>query len=442
MSLTERISAHVDASADRIAQTLCDLLAFPSIVKVDPREAGPGERDCQLYLQQRLIALGMETDLWDPDGPALLEKYAGRPGAHKGRTFEGRPNLGGTLRGAGGGKSLMLTGHIDVVPPGPAEHWQTGPFAPVIKDSKVYGRGAVDMKGGVACMLMAVELLQDLDIRLAGDVVFTTVVDEEIGGMGSLAMVDRGFKADAGIMTEPTANRISPICHGILWARIILDGIGGHAELTPNSWDSSGPVDAVMLCRQMLDGLDVLNRRWQTQPDKNHPLMDMPNQIIVTQLKVGEHPASIAGRAEIVIDVQYLPSEKDEMGLGGNVKKEIEAHIAKVCALDPYLTKHPAKVEWILDADCAEIKADHPFVTTFQQGVRDAALNAQLAGFGAHSDIGLPSTLGQTPTVNFGPGDPAMSHQPNEHVSIADLVDCTKAIALTLVRWCGVKDNG
>lgn len=441
MNLTEKISAHVDASAERIAQTLCDLLAFPSVVKVDPREAGPGERDCQLYLQQRLSALGMETDLWDPDGPALYAKYQGRPGANKGRTFEGRPNLGGTLTGAGGGKSLMLTGHIDVVPPGPAEHWQSDPFVPVIKNNAVYGRGAVDMKGGVACMLMAVELLQDLNIHLAGDVVFTTVVDEEIGGMGSLAMVDRGFRADAGIMTEPTANRISPICHGILWARIILDGIGGHAELTPNSWQSSGPVDAVMLCRQMLDGLDVLNRRWQTQPDKNHPLMDLPNQIIVTQLKVGEHPASIAGRAEIVIDVQYLPAEKDEMGLGGKVKKEIEEHVARVCALDPWLAKHPAKVEWILDADCAEIEAEHPFVTTFQQGVSEAQLNPQLSGFGAHSDIGLPGTLGQTPTVNFGPGDPALSHQPNEHVSIPDLVVCTKAIALTLVRWCGVANR-
>ena len=269
MSLTEKISAHVDASAQRIAQTLCDLLAFPSVVKVDPREAGPGERDCQRYLQQRLMALGMDTDLWDPDGPALYQKYQGRPGANKGRTFEGRPNLGGTLSGSGGGRSLMLTGHIDVVPPGPAEHWHSDPFVPEIRNEAVYGRGAVDMKGGVACMLMAVELLQDLNVQLAGDVVFTTVVDEEIGGMGSLAMVDRGFKADAGIMTEPTANRIAPICHGILWARIILDGIGGHAELTPNSWDSSGPVDAVMLCRQMRDGLDVLNRRWQTQPDKN-----------------------------------------------------------------------------------------------------------------------------------------------------------------------------
>jgi acetylornithine deacetylase len=279
------------------------------------------------------------TDLWDPDGPALYAKYEGRPGANKGRTFEGRPNLAGVLKGKGDGRSIMLTGHIDVVPPGAPEHWMSDPFAPVISEGFVRGRGTIDMKGGVACMLMAIEILKEIGVILAGDIVFTTVVDEEIGGMGSLAMVDRGYRADAGIMTEPTANRIAPLCHGILWGRIIVDGIGGHAELTPNYWDGSGPVDAIQLCRQVLDGIDILNRRWQTDPVKNHPLMDLPNQITVTQIKAGEHPSSTAGRGEIVIDVQYLPHEKDEFGLGGHVKREVEAHLAAVCQADPYLRK-------------------------------------------------------------------------------------------------------
>jgi acetylornithine deacetylase len=104
----------------------------------------------------------LPTDLWDPDGPALYEKYKGRAGANKGRTFEGRPNLGGTLKGTGEGRSIMLTGHIDVVPPGAAEHWTTDPFQPVLKDGFLHGRGTVDMKGGVACMLMAVEILKEL----------------------------------------------------------------------------------------------------------------------------------------------------------------------------------------------------------------------------------------------------------------------------------------
>ncbi|MGV0817846.1 M20/M25/M40 family metallo-hydrolase [Martelella sp. AMO21009] len=158
--------------------------------------------------------------------------------------------------------------------------------------------------------------------------------------------------------------------------------------------------------------------------------MDLANQIIVTQVNVGEHPSSMASRGEIVIDAQYLPHEKDEFGLGGALKREIEEHVANICQADPYLRQNPARVEWILDADCAEIPADSPFVKVFQEATEASSLSPALSGFGAHSDIGLPTSLGNTPTVNFGPGDPAQSHQPNEQVSIRDLVDCTKAIAI------------
>ncbi|SNB71489.1 acetylornithine deacetylase [Arboricoccus pini] len=419
-----------------IVKTLADLVSFPSIVMSDPRQSGPGERECQLYLKDRLERLGFITDLWEPDGPALLAKYAGRAGAHPGRTFEGRPNLGGVLKGSGGGRSLMLTGHIDVVPPGATEHWTTDPFVPTLEAGMLRGRGTVDMKGGVACMLMAIETLRELGMKLKGDVVFTTVVDEEIGGMGSLAMVDRGYRADAGIMTEPTANRVAPLCRGILWGRIIIDGIGGHAELAVKSWDQGGPVDAIWLCRQILDGIDILNRRWATDPRKNHPLMGLSNQVLVTQIKAGEHPSSMAGRAEIIVDVQYLPSEHDEHNLGGHVKREVEAHLARLCAADPYLAAHPARIEWILDADCAEVPSDHPLVTTMQSAASSAGLSPVLTGFGAHSDIGLPTTLGGTPTINFGPGDPSQAHQPNERVAVADLVACTQALALTIADWC------
>lgn len=431
-----RIAAAVERAADRIVSTLADLIRFPSIVMADPTQAGPGERQCQEYLKGRLERIGFATDLWDPDGPALLATYEGRPGAHPGRTFEGRPNLAGILRGQGGGRSLLLTGHVDVVPPGPREHWRTDPFEPEVGNGFVQGRGTVDMKGGLACMLMAIEVLRELDIPLRGDVVWGTVVDEEIGGMGALALADRGIRADAGILAEPTGNAIAPICHGILWARVILDGIGGHAELKPNSWDATGPVDAIGLCRQMLDGFDILNRRWLLDQRKTHPLMDLPCQIIPTQIKAGEHPASMAGRAEIVIDVQYMPSEKDEFGLGGHVKREVEAHIAAVCQADPYLRQHPARVEWILDADCAEVPANHAFVTAMQEAVTRAGLPPRLIGMGAHTDMGLPTELGRTPTVNFGPGDTTLAHQPNERVPVDDLVTCTRAIALTIAQWC------
>ncbi|HTW25787.1 MAG TPA: M20/M25/M40 family metallo-hydrolase [Acetobacteraceae bacterium] len=432
-----RIIAAVERRADVIVRTTAELIGFPSVVPVDSRNAGPAERDCQLYLQARLHDLGFKTDLWDPDGPALFAKHQGRPGAHAGRHFDGRPILAGRLAGSGGGRSMMLTGHVDVVPPGAAGHWRTDPFVATVQDGMLTGRGAVDMKGGVACMLEAASVVRELGIDLAGDIVFATVVDEEIGGMGSLALVDRGWHADAAILPESTALAISPICHGILWGRIRLDGIGGHAELRPKSWQEGGPVDAVTLLRQMLDGIDVLNRRWALDPRKNHPLMQLPNQVIVTELRAGEHPSSMAGAAEIVIDVQYLPSEKDEFGLGGHVQREVEAHVAAVCRADPYLAAHPARIEWILDADCAEVPVDHPFIGAVQEALRAAGRPPRFWGLGAHSDMGLPTELGRTPTIMLGPGDPTQAHQSNETVPVLDLIETTKVMALAIRRWCG-----
>jgi acetylornithine deacetylase len=434
--LERRIIDAVHRGRERIAQTLQELIRFESVVMSDPTKAGPGERECQKYLERRLVAAGFDTDLWEPDADALLEKYRGKPGAQLGRNFRGRPNLAGTLRGSGGGKSILLTGHIDVVPAGQKTHWRHDPFAGVREGESVHGRGAVDMKGGVASMLLASEILRELNIPLSGDILFSTVVDEEIGGMGTLAMADRGYRADAGILTEPTDNRISPLCHGILWGKIVVDGIGGHAELKARHWDAGGPVDAVRLMRFVLDGIDVLNERWRTDPQKNHPLMELSNQIIVTQVRAGEHPSSTAGRAEIIIDVQYLPSEKDPDGVGGTVKREVEDYLATLAQVDPWLAQCPPRIEWILDADCAEVKPDHPLVETFAAACAEASHPFQLWGIGAHTDMGIPTDLAKTPTLNYGPGDPSQAHQPNEHVSIDDLVTCTKIIALVVARWC------
>jgi acetylornithine deacetylase len=434
--LERRIGDAVDRNRERIAQTLQELIRFESIVMADPTKAGPGERECQNYLERRLTAAGFKTDLWEPDAEALLEIYRGKPGAQQGRNFRGRPNLAGTLSGSGGGRSILLTGHIDVVPPGEIAHWRHAPFAGAREGNSIHGRGAVDMKGGVASMLSAAEILRQLDVPLSGDILFATVVDEEIGGMGTLAMADRGYRADAGILTESTGNRISPLCHGILWGKIVIDGIGGHAELKARHWDAGGPVDAIALMRFILDGIDVLNDRWRTDPRKNHPLMELSNQITVTQVRAGEHPSSTAGRAEIIIDVQYLPSEKDADGVGGSVKREVEALVATISRVDPWLAEHPPRVEWILDADCAEVEPDHAIINTFAEACRAASHPFQLWGIGAHTDMGIPTDLTKTPTINFGPGDPSQAHQPNEHVSIDDLVTCTKVIALAIARWC------
>src|SRR5260370_29520631 len=105
----KRIVDVVDQSRERIAETLQQLIRFESIVMADPTKAGPGEKQCQEYLEDRLRRTGFETDLWEPDADPLLEKYRGKPGAQQGRTFKGRPNLDGILPGSGQRRSLPLT---------------------------------------------------------------------------------------------------------------------------------------------------------------------------------------------------------------------------------------------------------------------------------------------------------------------------------------------
>src|ERR1700729_3562153 len=266
--LEKTITKAVEQCADRIVETLCDIVRFPSIVKSDPREAGPGERDCQLYLQKRLEALGFTTDLWEPDGPALYAKYEGRPGANKGRTFEGRPNLAGVLKGKGEGRSIMLTGHVDVVPPGASERWTSDPFAPVISEGFVRGRGTIDMKGGVACMLMAIKILKEIGVTLAGDVVF----------------IDRGRRGN---------RRHGVACHGRSWLsrrRRDHDGADGQSHRAALPRNPLGPDNRRRHRRSRGTDPELLGRqrpsrrhstlpagaRWHRHPQP--PLADRPGE--------------------------------------------------------------------------------------------------------------------------------------------------------------------
>ncbi|HUG65189.1 MAG TPA: M20/M25/M40 family metallo-hydrolase [Gaiellaceae bacterium] len=173
MSLTQ----HEHAVAERIAARevelialVSDLIGFDTTARAAPGEAARDERALQTYLARRLVSAGAECDVWEP-GP---EDVAGTRIAPDGLSFDGRPQLAATFRGAGSGPSLLLNGHVDVVSPEPREGWTTDPFRADLRDGLLYGRGACDMKGGVGCMVFAAEVLSELGVRLAGDLVVRT----------------------------------------------------------------------------------------------------------------------------------------------------------------------------------------------------------------------------------------------------------------------------
>lgn len=428
-----RILAAVEARRSELIDLLSQLVQIPS---VNPwffsSPASSREPEVQVVIARRMRALGAEIDMWEPDSEAL-SRYAGRPGYYAGRSFKGRPNLAARLPAGGNGRSLLLFGHVDVVTAGGG--WETNPFELVRRDGRLVGRGTADMKGGLAAMLIALEAVLAAGYRPAGEIIFGSVVDEEAGGMGTLAFVDRGYRADACILAEPTGMSIAPLCRGILWGKLCIEGRSGHIEMPQPHWSAGGAVDAIRLARLYLDHFDRLNADWALR--KRHPLLPLPCQVLVAQIMAGEYPTAYANRAEIIFNAQYLPSERDEYGLGGQVKEEIAGFVRRVAQTDPWLREHPPTLEWLVDADCAETPADHPFVVAAAQALQAAGRVPVIQGQSSHTDMGWLVNSG-IPTINLGPGEPGVAHQSNEFVPESELVDAARVFALIIADWCGV----
>lgn len=436
--LKERVLKAIDAGKDDIVGFLRDLIRIKSVNPVFVDSKPMEERECQEFIADYLRRYGfIDIDMWEPDPVALREKYLGYPGYTENREFRNRPNLVARLPGVGGGRSLFLTGHVDVVNADAAtENWKHDPWEGAVDDGFVYGRGAADMKGGIAAMIQAVRFLREAGVKLKGDVLVGTVVDEETGSMGMLSLVDRGYRADAGIMTEPTDLRLSLLCRGIIWGRIRIRGRAGHIEVSQPHWREGGAVDAIEKGMKIINALQELNREWARRPDKRHRLLPRPCEINVSMVNAGQHPSSYAEECTITVDIQYLPSERDARGLGGNVKREVEEFLRKVADTDSWLREHPPIVEWFVDADCAEVAEGHPLVGIMQTHIARFGWPSAPTGSEFHTDMSLLTNNG-TPTVNFGPGDPFVAHLTNERVPIDQLVDATKIIALCILDWCG-----
>ena len=179
--LYERIDQAIAEHSDDALKLLQELVRIPSLEGA--------EKPCMDVLERELRGMNLDVDRWIPDDEELAAHPAYVP---TGWSYAERPNVVGIYRGAGGGKSLKLNGHVDVVPIGPPELWQYGPWSGAFVDGKVYGRGSADMKGGVVSNVLTARALQTAGIKLAGDLIIDCVVDEEAGGNGTLATVLRG----------------------------------------------------------------------------------------------------------------------------------------------------------------------------------------------------------------------------------------------------------
>ena len=194
-----------------------------------------------------------------------------------------------------------------------------------------------------------------------------------------------------------------------------------------------GTIDAIDKLAVFLDKLKGLNRKWAQS--KQHKYLPIPCQINIAQINAGEFPTTFASSAEVIFNAQYLPEEKDDNGLGGKVKIEIENFIKEFAQADDWLKENPPIVTWIVDADCGETLDDQPFFHVVWESAKKTNPKSLVEGICCHTDMGWFCNVG-IPTINLGPGDPRLAHQANEFVEISELIQCTKIISSLILEWC------
>jgi acetylornithine deacetylase len=429
----QKVLRLIDVNSDAIVAHLRELIGFKTVSPSDGPAEGDGYRKLQDLVGGTLEDLGFGVDSWEIDA-AELEPFPGS-GVDPDRDMSNMPIVVGRRAGGpsrGQGRSLILNGHYDVVPPGIVENWRYEPFAAVVEDGKVFGRGACDMKGGIAAMLMGLRYIQEAGVELAGDVTVQTVPDEEATSMGTLACCQRGYRADAAIIPEPTGMKVLVAMRGGIYGRIRVLGRAGHAEMPQPHWMDGGAVNAIDKAATVIQALQALTEEWKTRPDKQHKLL-APDMIIPTVIHGGDWEVTYPEEVEISFGCKFLPSTQD-------AKEEIEDHLMRVAALDPWMREHPPQLEvsgWLYGA---EIDESEPIVQVGLEALGDLGYAPVLRGYGTLTDAIHLINYAQVPTISIGPSIRS-AHMADEYVEISELVDTTKALALAIMRWCGTANQ-
>lgn len=414
--IEKRVFEKTEENREETVDYLLKLLSFKSI----NYQHDGDEKEAQEWFNKRLNELDFKTEMFDVD-PELLSDYDYfvEPGE---RNYQDRPNVAGILKGNGSGNSLVLNGHMDVVPIGSRENWNHSPWGEV-KNSRIYGRGSSDMKSGLIGMYMAVKALKDLKIKLKADVIFQSVVDEESSGNGTLMCVAKGYTGDGGIVGECTNLEIQTAHRGVQFLKVTTSGLSGHAARRQELVNAN---DKMVLIYNSL-----LECEKKERLVKNHPILSSPT-ISVGMFHGGDAPHIVPDKCELKCDVKYLPNENSR-----EVREIIDRYIMKAAEKDNWLKENPPKIDWFLDADPSEVPKDHPIVNALQEAyVNVVGEKPVFSGMQGCADMRHLIKRGNTPAILFGPGFIDTAHQTNEYVDIDHLLIATKIYSQLLLNWC------
>jgi acetylornithine deacetylase len=405
---------------DGLVRCLSDLIRIPSV------SGSKEENDAQRWFAERMSEAGLVTDLWEIP-LAETAAHPDFPGAEVHR--DAALGLVGSFGDEKSGPTMVLNGHIDVVPPGDVAQWSTGgPYSGAVHHDSVFGRGACDMKGGLVCALAAIAAVKRSGVRLRGRVLLESVVGEEDGGLGTFATLLRGYRGDAAIIPEPTDLAIVPACAGALTFRLTMTGRSTHASVRLEG------VSTIEKLFVVWKALDALEKKRNTDAGKLFERFSLPYPLSVGTLAAGDWPSSVPDR--------LVCEGRIGVALGESIteaRADLERAVAEACATDPWLREHPVKVEWFGGQFASgQIPRDHSLVSlvsSVHETFEGVPADVHAAPYG--SDLRLMVGLGGIPTLHYGPGNVRHAHAPDEHVRIEHLRAVTRGLVLSTLRFCG-----
>ncbi|MGH9339855.1 MAG: M20/M25/M40 family metallo-hydrolase [Acidobacteriota bacterium] len=411
-----------------LVATLQELVRIPS----ENLPPAGNERACQAYVATCLRRLALEPDVYEI---ADVRGLSSHPEYWPGRHYVGRPNVNAVLRGSGGGRSLILSGHIDTVPADTPVEWRYPPFGGEAHNGRIYGRGAWDMKAGVAMHLTVLRTIAALGWKLKGDLIFETVVDEEFGGVnGTLAARLRGYNAEAAIIGEPTSLRVCPAQRGGRIIHILFQGQGG---ISPSVRSSGRAVEQMSHVLAQLPEF-AARRGQRVAIDPYYSNCPEPFAVWVTNIATGRwgwtQPITIPERCRLEIYWQTMPGETCE-----EVESEFFDWWNEMVANRPDLFSERPVVElpmrWL--PGCS-IPPDSPLVTGFAQAAGSLGVEARVEGMDAPSDMYIFQRCFNTPALMWGPSG-GNAHQADEFVEIDSLFQAIRVLLHFVCRWCEVE---
>lgn len=380
------------------------------------------ERAAQNRVAIALEQAGLDVDQFEADVDRL-KGHPRFPGMEIERT---EAVLVAGLLGQKGERSLILNGHVDVVPVGDRHAWHSSPWSAHIHAGRLYGRGACDMKAGLAIGIGAAAALKKSGLPLRGRLIVQSVVGEEDGGIGTFAMADRGYRADAAYVLEPTRLRLIPAQAGALSFRLRIRGRSAHASVR---YQGVSAIDKYQLVEARLRQLE---RSLNAQPHQLFTKYPIAYPLSIGRIRAGSWSSTVPdelqceGRVGVPIGVA-----SDE------VRRQFAAALADLGQRDDWLAEHPPEIDWFGGQfDAVEVDPALPAFAALQSAHTDEfGVAPELEGAPYGSDMRLLVHEAETPAILYGPGDIQQAHSTDEWISVDDIVHAARVVTAAAARY-------